>query len=770
MKYLIALGFVSAFFAGCNVESSETISTESDAEADGAIKSVEAYSSDYATEMDRASWVLTASSNSSALYYATDGDDSTRWTTKEIKANDQYIDIDFGDSYYIDGVVLDSWESPRDYPDAYSVYVSENGADWGDPVAIGIGQSITEISFAAVDTRYLRIQQEGVSTKYWWSIHEIYVSEREVSELDSSNWSLSASNNNDDVIYAIDGSTSTRWTTEEYQTTGQYFQVDLGASETFDRIVLNSENSSGDYPRNYALYVSDDGSSWETVVYNGAGDSATTTIDFHDQTARYLKIEQLGSSDDRWWSIHELSIYADAADSETGNTGWTTLSSIDELRDALDASNGTYRMEPGTYTFDDFDPDGNGCTVLYMAGENTMIDFTDVVIDIPTSLLATNYSCSDGWYQSILIEGDGNTLINGSFINTYPNGDLFVTDFKSHNEDSERRPYKSNTYMRIWGDNTTLKNNSMIVRGSFPYGYGDMFGKGSGSTYGLKKHCAVLVSADDVVIDGFDLTQLAFCHGIFMQGSDNTTIRNTTVQGRVRLGADMYQDGDDSLPGMVDFLQQQPTWYEGDPIVEDRMYNLTEDGIRAYSSGTKKDGETYDTGSIYVEESSVTNMRNCFALVAADEAELEGVTVKGCAENGYSVPSGSTVSNAYGDAAYAPLIQMPYGNESNISMDITLIEPGFASGPYKFSNIAGSNHTIILRNDGSEPNDSLPILIGYAWDRWEDDEDNLYRNGASGITLYNYTERDVELTEYAEDNTVYTQTDVTDNGTGNPVQ
>lgn len=726
------------------------------------------YGSAAMAAMDRSDWTLTASSNTAGLANAIDGDDSTRWTSNIEKANGQYIEIDFGATYTVDGVTLDTWESPRDYPEGYSVYTSLDGETWGDPVAIGVGQSITEVEFAATEARYLKVIQESISTQYWWSIYEINVSEREVTELSSSNWSLSSANNSADLYNAIDGDSETRWTTEEYQTAGQTLQIDLGASETFDRIVLDSDDSPSDYPRNYALYVSDDGDEWETVVYNGAGDSSTTTIDFHDQTAQYILIEQLGSSDDSWWSVHELSIYADAADSETGNTGFTTLETIAELKAAIASSNGTYKMEPGYYTLDASYFEDDGATLLHFSGDNNIVDMTDVTIDISTETL--NDMRADDYYQSVLIEGDDNIIINGKFINTYPNGDLFIYDFKSTNEDYDRATHSSTNYFKVWGDNNTLKNNTIITRGSFPYGYGDMFGKGAENTYGLRKNLGVQVTGDNTLIDGLDLTVLSFGHGIYMQGADGTVIKNSRVQGRVRLGADMYEDGDDSLPGQVDYIQQEPDWYEGDAIVEDRMYNLTEDGIRAYSTGTKADGTTADTGSVYVENTTVINMRNCFALVAADSADITGSTVKGCGENGYTVPSNGTVTDSYGDAAYAHLMRMPYGSESNIYMDITLIEPAFATGPYKFSNIAGSNHTIILRSDGSEPNDDLPVSVGYAWDRWDSDEDNLYRHGADGVTLYNYTDREVELTEYAEDNTIYTDTDVTDNGTDNTIE
>lgn len=706
--------------------------------------------------LDRSDWQISASNNSGALSNLYDGNNKTRWTTKAVKQQGQYIEIDLAGSYLIDQVLLNSWNSPADYPEAYSVYTSIDGESWGEPVAFGVGQTITEVNFPATQARYVKIIQEGTSSQYWWSIDELYINQRVTKQLDSSNWSLSASSNSNKLVNALDGDVSTRWDTGVQQADGQYLLVDLGSEQTFDRIVLDSEASKNDYPRNYAISVSDDNSNWQTVVYNGAGDSATTTIDFHDKTARYIKIEQTGSSSKYYWSVHELAIYANAADSETGNTGFTLLNSISELRTAMTGSGGKYKMAPGHYIATDFTEDGT--SVLYMSGSNNIIDLSDVTIDIPTSLLNTAVSTIwTGDYHWVLIEGHNNTLINGNFISSYPNGDLFVSDFKTHNDDRERQPRKSATYFKVWGDGNSFINNTIVVRGSFPYGYGDMFGKGSGSTFGLRKHCAFQVVGDNTLIDGMDITQLAFCHAIFMQGADNTTIRNTVVKGRVRAGADMYDDGSDSLPDQVDYIVQQPYWYADVLIPEDKVYNLTEDGIRSYASGTKADGTVADTGSVVIENTQVINMRNCYALVQSSQATVNNVTAKGCAESSFSIPSNGSLTNAVGDAAFAPLVGMPYGNESNIYLDITIKEPPYSTGPSKFTNIAGSGHTIILRSDGNQPADDKPITVGYAWDRWEwaGDTSNLYRHGAEDNTIYNFTDREVELTSYADDsNTV----------------
>jgi hypothetical protein len=62
--------------------------------------------------------------------------------------------------------------------------------------------------------------------------------------------------------------------------------------------------------------VSSDGVTWDTVA-TGDGSSSETIIDFDEQTADYIKIEQLGSDNYYWWSIHELSVYFGDYDEES---------------------------------------------------------------------------------------------------------------------------------------------------------------------------------------------------------------------------------------------------------------------------------------------------------------------------------------------------------------------------------------------------------------------------------------------------------------------
>ncbi|WP_086933100.1 discoidin domain-containing protein [Agarilytica rhodophyticola] len=120
-------------------------------------------------------------------------------------------------------------------------------------------------------------------------------------------WNVTASTSRD-VNNAIDGIASSRWATRATQRAGQTFTIDLGAIRNVDRIVLDSGGNPNDYPRGYIVRVSDDGINYRDVT-SGNGDSAVTDISFAGQTARHIQIEQTGSSNVNWWSIHEVNLY-----------------------------------------------------------------------------------------------------------------------------------------------------------------------------------------------------------------------------------------------------------------------------------------------------------------------------------------------------------------------------------------------------------------------------------------------------------------------------
>ena len=128
--------------------------------------------------------------------------------------------------------------------------------------------------------------------------------------LDRSSWKVTSNVNTEasSPANAIDGDRRTRWDTGKHQTSGEYFQIDLGTEHTVEAVDLDYTLSSYDYPRGYTLQVSDDGKSWRQVA-SGKGKLEMTKITFSQVKTRYIRILQTGAGGN-YWSIQELQVYS----------------------------------------------------------------------------------------------------------------------------------------------------------------------------------------------------------------------------------------------------------------------------------------------------------------------------------------------------------------------------------------------------------------------------------------------------------------------------
>ena len=149
------------------------------------------------------------------------------------------------------------------------------------------------------------------------------------------------------------------------------------------------------------------------------------------------------------------------------------VESLTELREMLGNSNQTIIMRPGRYNISEL-PDNQ--RFFEVTGNNNTIDMTGVHIDFPVNLTSLSH---------FSFQGSGNTFIGGTLENTYPNGEETITDFVSYNLNRDTLANGADMHFQIVGDNTTINDTKMLVRGSFPFGYGSIFGIGRGSSFGL---------------------------------------------------------------------------------------------------------------------------------------------------------------------------------------------------------------------------------------------------------------------------------------------
>ena len=273
----------------------------------------------YGIPLSQAGWSATASNTSpwpnDALTNMIDGNLTTRYSSGAGQAAGQWVEVDMGQQQTFNKVVLDSGSNVTDYARSADVYVSSDGSTWTKVASIGTGSPVEVASFEAQTARYIKVVNTG-SAGNWWSIAEFTAytdgSTPPVygTPLSRTGWTPTASNEspwpNDALTNMLDGDITTRYGSGAGQAPGQWVEVDMGQAQTFDKVVLDSGTSTSDYAQGADVYVSADGTTW-TKVASVTG-QPVEVASFAAQTARYIKVEDTGSTGN-WWSIAEFNVY-----------------------------------------------------------------------------------------------------------------------------------------------------------------------------------------------------------------------------------------------------------------------------------------------------------------------------------------------------------------------------------------------------------------------------------------------------------------------------
>ena len=125
-------------------------------------------------------------------------------------------------------------------------------------------------------------------------------------------WKLTASHGASKLGGCVDGNGKSRYDTGASQVPGMWVKVELPSVCKVNRIQLDSQGSSRDYPRGYQVESSVDGKKWSEPLAIGVGKHPITDISFPTTQAKYLKITQTGRVNGLFWSIHEMQIFGKA--------------------------------------------------------------------------------------------------------------------------------------------------------------------------------------------------------------------------------------------------------------------------------------------------------------------------------------------------------------------------------------------------------------------------------------------------------------------------
>ncbi|WP_299780736.1 hypothetical protein [uncultured Formosa sp.] len=381
----------------------------------------------------------------------------------------------------------------------------------------------------------------------------------------------------------------------------------------------------------------------------------------------------------------------------------TTVQSLQELKLYLAADNVNIKMKPGVYSITAEDVKNGLYTqetkikntskvLLLFEGNNSTYDFTDVTINVDTKVMQ---AYGNNQIHEIQIIGNKNVLKN-----------LTLVDLGSVHD----APIRRATNIVMDGSHNKIEGFHVTTKGSFPYGYGDAFGKGGKSVIPHRKHSACLIRGESNHLKNSKFIHRSYGHCIFMQAANNPIIEGCEVEGEVRKTDDMLAET--SGPAFdVNFMT---VW--GYTLPKGYMLSTGEAGIRAYDGGeTIIDGKQYrrGTSNVTVLNCTVKYMRTGVTIAhATGKKYVEGCVAIGC-ENGFSLGSGDLV-NCKADVTHGPAYASTYERDKGYNADITLIpskEP-YYNGTGAVAYIGGSQHKITLRGSSEGVNKGLKIKVG----------------------------------------------------------
>jgi hypothetical protein len=383
----------------------------------------------------------------------------------------------------------------------------------------------------------------------------------------------------------------------------------------------------------------------------------------------------------------------------SGRAADVEVSSLADLASAA-ARNGQHiRLRPGVYRMADYltpavlDEIRAGVDhkqsrppvpMFVFRGNDNRIDCRDAVIEIDTSLY--KLLPQGGYTRCLIVAGSGNTITGLSIRNTGPN------------EGS------NGNILSLAGERTTLKDVTLHVHGSSPYGYGDLLGKGGPNLVPLHKQSGIQVLGSGSVVRRCRVYSRALGHCFYIQVGGNIRLEDCYAEGVMRATSDMLRD----TSGPAFDLGFRSVYQNRDgrfAIVPGYVKTLVEDGFRTYGNA----------GRVTLIDCTAINTRAGFEIGANDDAPektlLENCVARGC-ERAFLIGSQTIVRRSRGDIAHGPLLYLRGGRDSDVELE--LVGDGPESLVHAVATIAGDNHRVHLTaQPGEHAIPALPILLGF---------------------------------------------------------
>lgn len=357
-----------------------------------------------------------------------------------------------------------------------------------------------------------------------------------------------------------------------------------------------------------------------------------------------------------------------------------TVSTLAELAAAAAGDDAAVEMPPGTYRLRDFvTPEGirdrrtrQDFAFLRFAGSRNEFRLRGVVIEVDTRL--RNELRPPIHTDEFVIDGSGNVIEGLAIVN--------VGDGTSH----------GGAAIGITGTGNTLRDAAVTVRGSAPYGYGDLFGKG-----GLK-HSGIHVTGNGTRLLGCRVRMEAFGHGIYLQeDAADVHIENCEVSGVLRATDEILAEKS-GLAHARGFLMEMTSRAGDHRILPGYRKALAEDAFRTYG----------EHPGLVIRGCTARDMRGGFELRTRAGPVVEGCTALGC-ERGFWVSDKAVVSRCRADFRHGPAL---YAERDGARIDLELLPSESEATVHAAAVVAGKGNHVRLTAAGPLGREA-PILVGF---------------------------------------------------------
>lgn len=409
-----------------------------------------------------------------------------------------------------------------------------------------------------------------------------------------------------------------------------------------------------------------------------------------------------------------------------------TVSSLAELAQAAAQSGQTVTMRPGVYRLIDFIPLSSIAerrkrkefSFLTFSGSNNVFDLSGVTIEEDTALRGALHAPIHT--DEFVITGSHNTLQGLTITN--------VGDGKA----------QGGALLGITGSGNTVRDCTLRVQGSAPYGYGDLFGKG-----GLK-HSGMHITGNGTRILGCEVYTKAFGHAFYVQeDASDVHFEDCHAEGVMRPTDEILTE----TRGMAfdrKFRTEMKNRSGEARILPGYMKALSEDGFRTY--GQHK--------NLTLKNCTAKNMRGGFELRTKTSPRLESCTAIGC-ERAFWVSNGATVLKCKGDTQFGPLLYVE-GDHANVEVELIPTEASTQVNVHAIAAIYGTGNEVKITASGQRVH-ALPILVGYGPPGMGENMAAHTERNTRALQLRNETTMPVIIGSKASSSTIFTRGPVKEN-------